>query len=400
MQKVGLWFACIVALSATIARAQQIDVSFEDHFVQVAQIMGRALDDSVFSGAAISIGTLEEGVMYEATFGHSEFGAQGEPVSFSHRFDMASVTKVTVTTTAMMQLVDAGKVDLQMPVVTYLPEFAASGKSDVTVYQLLTHTSGFIPFRPFHTMGVRNADSLWAAILSESPVYPPGTDMRYSDFGFITLGKLIERVSGMTLDAYARQYIFEPAGMRHASFSISGEPLDRVVATEEDTLYRMTMVRGQVHDETAFTLGGTAGHAGLFASIEDMAAFARMLLREGVSDQGGRVVSADRIRSWRQRVNPGVHSRAIGWDTRSLTGYTSAGDCMSIEAFGHTGFTGTSIWVDPLNRWYVVLLTNRVHPTRANRKISPLRPEIGNAAVRAIQARRGDQMCALQDSQR
>lgn len=289
-------------------------------------------------------------------------------------YDLASLTKVVATTTLGMLAIAEGKLDLDAPVQRYLPEFRGRGKERVTVRHLLTHSSGLPADRPLWRQSP-DADSALRLVNATPLDTAPGVRMVYSDLGAIVLGEIIERLYRTGLDRLAERKIFHPLGMRSTSFNPSESVVPRVAATEYDTTWRKRIVRGQVHDEKAAWLGGVAGHAGLFGSVVDLLTFGEWIL--GETQQASRAVLAPVIREFtrRQSVVAGS-SRALGWDTPSPG--SSAGARLAPSSFGQTGFTGTSIWIDPTRDLVIVLLTNRVHPTRNNPGIGPLRIEVAN----------------------
>ncbi|MEZ4700420.1 MAG: glycoside hydrolase family 3 N-terminal domain-containing protein [Rhodothermales bacterium] len=348
----------------------------------VDSLIRAAIADHAFPGAAVAIGRDQELVKLEG-YGYFTYDSD-QPVTPASLFDLASVTKVIVTTTAAMKLYEQGKLDLDAPVTRYLPQFGNNGKSGITIRHLLTHTSGLIPFRPFHEMGILTRAGVIDDIMHETPVYPIGSEMRYSDFNMITLALVIERITGEEFGAYVQRTVLLPLGMTHTGFRPSGVGRDlTIVPTEIDNTFRKRLVQGEVHDETAYILGGTAGHAGLFSSAEDLSRFAFMMMNEGEVN-GAPFLKPETIRLFTTAVDPEHHSRALGWDTRSPTGYSSAGTLFGPRSFGHTGFTGTSIWIDPDARLFVILLANRVYPTRENTKHARVRADLADIAYRAM----------------
>ncbi len=349
---------------------------------RIDSLLQAAIAERAFPGAAVAIGR-GPAIVWLKGYGHFTYTSD-QRVTPESVFDLASLTKIVVTTTAAMQLYEAGKLDLDAPVVRYLPEFGQNGKERVTIRQLLSHTAGLAPFHPFHRMGITSAEAVRQAILSDSLIYEPGTQARYSDLGMIVLGWVIERITGQPLDQYAETHIFRPLGMRHTGFRPVGQSDTTVVPTERDTLFRHRLIQGEVHDETAWILGGVAGHAGLFSTAADLARFAYMLVNEGRI--GGRqFLKPETIRLFTTPVDPErAGTRALGWDTRSPEGYSSAGQFFGPRSFGHTGFTGTSIWIDPDQQLFVILLTNRVYPTRENRKHLAVRAKLADLAYQAI----------------
>jgi len=290
-------------------------------------------------------------------------------------YDLASLTKVIATTTLAMQAAEEGRLDLDRPVQHYLPAFRGPGKERVTVRHLLTHSSGLRADSPLWRQ-TPNADSALRFVNSLPLDTVPGARMVYSDMGAIVLGEVVERVLGGRLDRLARDRIFAPLGMPSTRFRPPSSWIPRIAATEYDTTWRRRIVRGEVHDEKAAWLGGVAGHAGLFGSALDVLAFGEWLLAR-VATSSGRAKEFVQ----RQQVVPGS-TRALGWDTPAPG--NSAGTLLDPGSFGHTGFTGTSIWIDPGKGLVVVLLTNRVNPTRNNPRIGPLRIAVADAVVRLL----------------
>ena len=288
-------------------------------------------------------------------------------------YDLASLTKVIATTTLALQAVEEGKLDLDQPVMRYLPAFRGSGKDRVTVRHLLTHSSGLRADSPLWRR-TPDADSALGFVNAMPLDTIPGARMVYSDMGAIVLGEVLERVLGGRLDRLAEERIFKPLGMRSTGFR--PREIARVAATEYDTTWRKRIVRGEVHDEKAAWLHGIAGHAGLFGSALDLLSFGEWLLAQVRSSSQ---VAREFVR--RQEVVPGS-SRALGWDTPSPG--SSAGTLLGPESYGHTGFTGTSMWTDPGRGLVIVLLTNRVNPTRDNPRIFPLRIAVADAVVRLL----------------
>jgi CubicO group peptidase (beta-lactamase class C family) len=289
-------------------------------------------------------------------------------------YDLASLTKVVATTTLALLAVKEHHLELDAPVQRYLPAFRGPGKERVTVRHLLTHSSGLRADWQGLWFQTPTPDSALRAINALPLDTAPAVRMVYSDMGAIILGEVVERALGGRLDRLAARRIFQPLGMGSTGF-LPGEPLlPRVAATENDTAWRKRIVRGEVHDEKAAWLGGIAGHAGLFGSAVDLLTFGEWLLESG---RAGDPTQKEFTR--RQEVVPGS-SRALGWDTPSPG--SSAGTRLGPGSFGHTGFTGTSIWIDPARELVIVLLSNRVHPTRNNPRIGPLRIAMADAVVR------------------
>jgi serine-type D-Ala-D-Ala carboxypeptidase len=347
----------------------------------IARVLRRAAIDSAFPGAIAVVGR-RSGALAQAAVGRLDWeasppnGAQPPPPDEHTLWDLASLTKVVGMTSAMMQLVERGQVDLDAPVQRYLPEWTGPSKQLVTVRHLLTHTSGLPAFRPYDTL-TTNADSIVKLLFAEPLDTVPGARMVYSDIGAYLLGRLVERVSGETLDRYVTDHVFGPLGMRETMYRPPRELVAQIAPTEIDTL-RGGKLRGVVHDERAYYLGGVSAHAGLFSSAHDLSRFAQMYLNGG--ELGGvRVFKPETIELFTTRQ---VADRALGWQKPS--GTNAAGHLMSERAFGHTGFTGTSIWIDPEHDVYIILLSNRVNPTRANTRISGVRVALADAVLAAV----------------
>jgi len=283
-------------------------------------------------------------------------------------FDLASVTKVIATTSAAMKLYEEGKLNLDTTVVSYLPGFAGpdslndSLKQTITVKNLLTHTAGMKPFKRFYAMTPPNRAALVDSVLQSELDTLPNTKYMYSDIGLITLGKVIEKLAGTDLKAYTDSIIFKPLEMSATGY-LPKQTLERIVPTEYSEL-DSALVHGYVHDENSHSLGGTTGHAGLFSTALDLARFAQMMLNKGTLGDTT-LFKAETIELFTRRANlpDSTSSRCLGWDSPSET--SSGGVYLSPNSFGHTGFTGTSIWIDPDNQMFVILLTNAVHPNRS-----------------------------------
>jgi len=346
----------------------------------VRLMMQNAVRDSVFPGAVLLVARNGFIVQHEA-FGKMGYHEFNRSMPVNAIFDMASVTKCVATTTACMLLYERGGLDLDAPVQKYLPEFIGANKEKVTIRNLLTHSSGLIAYRRYF-LDYRNPGEIIKTILNEPLENPVGAKTVYSDLGIILMGKIIEKLSGQPLEVFCREQIFKPLKMSETGYNPPPQFLARIPPTELDA-WRGRMVHGQVHDENAFSFGGVSGHAGLFSNARDLAAFLHMLMNHGAYE-GGRLLKPETIALFtaRQNVVAG-NSRALGWDTAD--GNNSAGHLMSARAFGHTGFTGTSVWTDPEKNMFVILLSNRVHPTRNNQKLLPFRAKLHDAIMRAVE---------------
>ena len=338
------------------------------------RVMERALADSAFPGG-IAVAGRSGGILATVAVGTTDWNG-GTAVDANTVWDMASLTKVMGMTSAIMQLVERGQVELDAPAQRYLPEWTGRGKDRVTIRHLITHTSGLPAFRAYDRITTR-ADSIATLIIAEPLTWAPGDTMVYSDLGAYILGRIVERVSGLSLDRYVAERVFGPLGMTSTRYNPPAEWLPRIAPTEIDTL-RGGKVHGKVHDERAYYLGGVSAHAGIFGSAHDLARFARMYLNGGTLD-GVRLFQPATIAQFttRQRAD-----RALGWQKPSRG--SSAGPRMSERAFGHTGFTGTSLWMDPEHDVFVMLLSNRVNPTRNNPRVGRVRSRLADGVLAAL----------------
>jgi CubicO group peptidase (beta-lactamase class C family) len=340
----------------------------------LARVLERAAADGAFPGAVAVVGR-RSGVIARASVGRIDWDTAAAIPDERTLWDLASLTKVIGMTSAMMQLVERSLVDLDAPVQRYLPKWTGPNKAQVTVRHLLTHTSGLPAFRRYDTL-TTNADSIATLLFIEPLDMPPGARMVYSDIGAYLAGRIVERVTGQTLDRYLEERVFRPLDMRETFYRPPRELVARIAPTEIDTI--RGKIHGTVHDPRAFYLGGVSAHAGLFGSARDLARFAQMYLNGG--ELGGvRLFRPETIELFTARQ---VADRALGWQKPS--GTNSAGSLMSERAFGHTGFTGTSIWIDPAQDLFVVLLSNRVNPTSVNPRISGVRVALADAVLSVL----------------
>jgi CubicO group peptidase (beta-lactamase class C family) len=344
-----------------------------------------------YPGAALIIGRRDT-VLFAKGYGHLTWSAASAEVDpDSTLYDLASVTKVVATTTALMLLVDRGNVRLDAPVATYVPEFRAPGTAGITVRQLLAHTSGLRADIPDPELkAIRDSAALMARVWRETPRVPPGTRVIYSDLNAIVLGEVVRHAAGQPLDVFAAREIFGPLDLRETLFRPAPRLRYRIAPTG---LWRGHPVAGVVNDASAFKLGGVSGNAGLFSTAADVGRFAQLMLREGKLAGGGRLLSAETVRSFTAKAadfGHGTEARALGWEALP-TGerVSSAGTRFGPHSYGHTGWTGTSIWIDPDRDLFVVLLTNRAYAPRARRPFSvvkAVRGGIADAAARASDA--------------
>jgi len=377
----------------TLRAASPQEAGFRaDAMAEPDRIVLAAIVQRAFPGAVLAVG--REGVLaHLRAFGRLTYDEGAPSVRTDTVYDLASLTKVIATTTAAMILVDEDRLDLAKRVSDFLPAFRGGARDQVTVERLLTHSSGLPAHLPLY-QEIQGKEAYLARICATELAYAPGTQSVYSDLGVILLGEILERVSGEPLEVFARRRVFDPLGMRDTLFRPGPALLARIAPTEIDP-WRGRLLRGEVHDENAYALGGIAAHAGLFGTAPDLARFAQMLLYGGVFEQH-RVVSRALVERFTRRATVPGSSRAIGWDTAAVTdkaerssvpgtpAYSSAGSLLSARSFGHTGFTGTSMWMDPERRLFVILLTNRVHPTRENNAIRAVRADVADAVARGM----------------
>jgi beta-N-acetylhexosaminidase len=349
-------------------------------------VLDRAVADGAFPGGVVAIGLHDQLVVHP--FGKLTRDAKSPNVTPDTIYDMASLTKVIVTTTSVMMLIQQKRLDLDAPAIRYIPELAAAAKSDpdpawrarITVRNLLLHDSGLPAHRDFYK-DAKGYDAVLARVIAEPLVHEPGKQVEYSDLGFILLGEIVQRLTGVTLDAYAKQHIFAPLGMDHSTFNPPRALRAKIAPTEFDADFRKRLLQGEVHDENSWAMGGVAGDAGLFSTAGDAAAFAQMILNGGIYAYH-RLLTRAIIDQFTARQPVGDSARALGWDV--ITQPSSSGHDFSPISFGHTGFTGTSLWIDPERGLFVLLLTNRVNPTRANEKIRQVRPALHDAVMESL----------------
>lgn len=364
----------------TLETAKPESVGFRPGtFQEVDTLLDDFVKKKAFPGGVVAVGK-DGRLVHLHPFGHLTYAPDSPAVQPDTRYDLASMTKVIATTTMAMMLVDEGRLDLDEPVHDFLPRFTGPVKDHVTVRQLLTHSSGLNWWAPLYK-DTRGKEDYVRKIEAMDLVYEPGTKSMYSDLGIILLGEILERVSGEPLDTFAREHIFDPLGMNHTLFKPPPAMRPSIAPTEIDP-WRGRLIQGEVHDENAYAMGGVAPHAGLFSTAGDIARFAQMLINGGVFEHH-RLVSRATVEMFTKRAGVPDSTRALGWDTRSAEG-SSSGRYFSADAYGHTGFTGTSIWIDPERKLFLILLTNRVHPTRENHQIREARPAVADAVMRGL----------------
>lgn len=341
-------------------------------------IMRAGIAGGAAPGGSLAVGRFGR-IVHMAGYGRQDTAQKSAPVDENTMYDMASLTKVIATTTAAMMLEEQGQLDLDRTVASYLPEFNAPDKAGITVRMIVTHRGGLEAFAALYKE-FKGREQYLAQINARPLKSTPGTETVYSDWDFILTQLIIERITGVTLDKFLADKVFGPLGMTSTMYTPdSTKYFDRIAPTEIDST-RGGLMHGKVHDENAYAMGGVSGHAGLFSTARDLSIFAQMLLNGGQYN-GVRIVKPETVARWTSPQSR-TSSRALGWDTPSKG--SSSGSYFSARSFGHTGFTGTSLWIDPDRDLFVILLTNRVDPTRNNNKHVPLRRAVADAAQMAI----------------
>ena len=361
---------------------------------KIDRVVRRAIDKGQIPGAVVLVGQAGR-ILFERAYGHRSLEPRLEPMTLETQFDLASLTKVVATTPAVLRLVQDGKVALDHPVCKYLPDFGRRGKETITIRQVLTHYSGLAPFSRLNTKAPGAASRVVDKICDSDLSAKPGTRFVYSDLGFILLGKLIEVVSGERMDRFVHSRVFSPLKMAETRFNPPPGDHYHIAPTEKRA--DGTFLRGHVHDPLASMMGGVAGHAGLFSNARDLSRYCRMLLNHG-SLEGSSVLNPRTVRQMvAPQSPPGKPDiRGLGWDIQSR--YSSVkGKHFSPHSFGHTGFTGTSLWLDPEIKAYLIVLTSRLHPDGRG-DVRALRKEIativGKALSPATDKAEGDQDAA------
>ncbi len=356
---------------------------------QIDDLIKRGIEAGNIPGAVVVVGNRER-ILYFRSYGFRQVKPVLEEMTSDSIFDLASISKAVSTAISIHILADCGKIDLSAPVASYLPEFGRNGKEKLTVLDCLTHTSGLVADNSLGDYSGTTEES-WEKICSLKLSYPTGERFVYSDVGFIVLGMLIERVSGMSLNDFAAQNIFQPLGMIDTGYSPPESLRSRCVPTEKRSSSDTEWIRGKVHDPRAFAMGGAAGHAGVFSTGRDLAILGAALLNRGIprepvkpgfvllSDGAFERMTRDREVPGEAKLYPGPNIRSAGWDKRSVYSRNRAGN-MSGSAFGHGGFTGSAFWVDPEKNIYVIFLTSRLHPDGRGNSLQ-LSGDVGTAAV-------------------
>jgi beta-glucosidase-like glycosyl hydrolase/CubicO group peptidase (beta-lactamase class C family) len=374
-----------IEVPADPMKLQPMDANGEAQLQPAFDVVESAIKDKACPGATLAIGY--RGRVSLHAFGKLTYDAKSPAVAADTIYDIASLTKVVATTTLVAKLAEGDfpvRLDLDANVERYLPEWSSGPQPEwrhrVTVRHLLTHTSGLPPFKEYWRTSKSKQETL-DKIFAEPLDYEPGTKEAYSDLGIILMAEIIERLTGQKLDVLARQYVFSPLNMTHTMYKPPKKIWPEIAPTEIDNQYRHRLIQGEVHDENAAAIGGVSGHAGVFSTAVDLVAFCEMLLNGGVYAHQ-RILRRTTIAEFTTPQELSGGTRTLGWAVPTEGG--SSGHFMGPHTFGHTGFTGTSIWIDPDQRLFVVFLTNRVHPTRENQKLAKVRPALHDAVMQSL----------------
>jgi CubicO group peptidase (beta-lactamase class C family) len=365
---------------------EALQLAFHDQETQFASgfaLIRQAIDQHAFPGAALAV-AYRGALIASQGFGHFTYDVDSPTVKADTVFDLASVTKVVATTTMAILLYERGLLDLDSPVSAILPEFISlspgSQQPDrraVTIRMLLAHSSGLPAYVKLFE-AARTRDELIRAVLTTPLVATPGAKAEYSDIGFMLQGEILARVAGHSLALLAQTEIFMPLGMSRTCFNPPSDWKAAIPPTEDDRTFRHRVTQGEVNDENAWVMGGVAGHAGLFAPATDISRFAECILRGGSP-----ILQSSTVKIFtRRQISPAGTSRALGWDTPSYP--SSSGTHFSPRSFGHLGYTGTSLWIDPDRQLSVTFLTNRTWPDRGSQTIKQIRPLVHDAIIEAL----------------
>ena len=351
----------------------------DDRFRSAFDLLENAIASRAFPGCALAV-TLHGELIAHKALGHFTYDAASALVTTDSIFDLASVTKAVATTSMAMILYERGLLDLDAPVTAIVPEFGGGDarRHQVTLRMLLAHASGLPAYERLF-LSARTRDELLAAAFTTELAAVPSARAEYSDIGFIILGIVLERLADEPLDTFCQREIFGPLGMTHTTFNPAHTLKDSIPPTADDLTFRQRLIQGEVQDENASVLGGIAGHAGLFSTAEDVAVFAHTMLN------GGRpILRAETVELFtRRESSPAGTSRALGWGTPSSP--SQSGRHFSTHSFGHLGYTGTSLWIDPDRQLSITLLTNRTWPDCKNQAIKQVRPAFHDAVVEALE---------------
>src|ERR1044071_7937328 len=377
-----------------VARPESVSVSSE-RLAQMDAVIAEEIAKKHLPGAVVLVGRKGR-VVWRKSYGARALEAAREAMTTDTIFDLASLTKVVATATSVMILVERGKLRLNDPVSRYIPELKGEGRERITIEQLLTHVSGYAPDFDLAERW-SGYDEAIKRLIKEPLRNPPGTRFSYSDIGFITLGEVVKRVSGMPLDQFAQKNIFAPLRMTNTGFRPSTALRARIAPTEKRRGQMSYLgdsganvgaegevwLRGEVHDPTSYRMNGVAGHAGLFSTANDLAVYCQMILNGGTYS-GARILSPLTVAEMtRPRVvSTSGGTRGLGWDMNTRFS-TNRGDLFPLGSFGHTGFTGTSIWIDPASEMFLIFLSNRVHPDGKG-DVGPLRGRVATIVAGSV----------------
>lgn len=365
---------------ASGARSLVSDYEGQDsQFAAAFKVLEQAIAERAFPAASLAVSHRHKLIALKA-FGNFTYEPDSPAATPATIFDVASVSKVVATTAMAMLLYQRGLLDLDLPAVAVVPEFAGTDprRRQITLRMLLAHSSGLTAYEKLY-LKTRNREELLAAVFAAPLTADPGTRAEYSDLGFITLAVALERLAEDSLDHFCQREIFGPMGMTQTAFKPPATWQPSIAPTQDDRAFRKRIIQGEVQDENASILGGVAGHAGVFATAQDIAIFADALLR------GENVIRHETLTVFTRREStPAGTSRALGWDAPSRP--SQSGKYFSEHAFGHLGYTGTSLWIDPEHELSITLLTNRSWPDCTNQKIKEVRPRVHDAVVEALEA--------------
>lgn len=357
-------------------------VSQDNRFGRAFEILGKAIADRAFPACSLAVTSCGELLAHKA-FGNFTYDPTSPEVNTASIFDLASLTKVVATTAMAVVLYERGLLDLEAPVSAIVPEFARGLEDDdpqrreITLRMLLAHSSGLPAYEKLF-LRAKTRDALLQAAFTTELNAEPGTHAEYSDIGFIILGIVLERLADEPLDTFCQREIFGPLGMTHTTFNPAPGLKDSIPPTADDRTFRHRIIQGEVQDENASVLGGIAGHAGLFSNAEDLAIFAHAILSGGYP-----ILRPETVELFSRRESlPEGTSRALGWDTPSAP--SQSGQHFSPRSFGHLGYTGTSLWIDPERQLSVTLLTNRTWPDCQNQAIKRVRPAFHDALLEVL----------------
>lgn len=380
----------ILLLSQVISAQTKYDFSPVDNIIE------DAIRNRTFPSAVLVVGS-SKGIIYQNAFGRLTYDDDAKATSLNTIYDLASVTKVIATTAAIMKLYDDNLIDINAPVAAYIPEFANNDKLDITVLNLLLHNSGLTAWTPFYQdINMTSAEKVKEAIFNSVKEYTTGSKTIYSDYNAFLLGEITERITNKKLNIYCEQNIFIPLGMTDTKFLQPTSEDYRIAPTEHDEYWRNELLIGYVHDELAAMLEGVSGNAGLFSTALDLFKFMQMLLNKGSfldprktsKEQKSIMFKESTIDLFTNRMT-GLgyyNSRALGWETKpEPTKYPpQCGVKFSANSFGHTGYTGTSVWVDKDKDLIIIFLTNRIYPKRGNEEIRNIRPKVHDEVCKVL----------------